>query len=296
MENEKNIVPEAATTEAANIKTRSVRADEAVLNRFVQLSKDYFGSQNECLSQLVATWELHNAANELPEMKTDIQDIEAHLQAVQAAFVHILELNANAESRIALDYAARLESKDKVIEDYQQKLASAKDTIIALKSAAETTTSELDNVKTILALAEEEKVRLSSSLNDKTALVADKQAIIDELTKKLPDAAITEKIIADLKTDNAAANKKVDELAKELAGVKAAAEIAQKTAALEIKDAKASSELAVKAAELNAKTAIADAKEESQMRIAELSETIEQLRNEIYILKTHQEKKLDNAT
>lgn len=288
MENEKSIVPDAVETEATNIKTRSVRADEAVLNRFVQLSKDYFGSQNECLSQLVATWELHNAANELPEMKTDIQDIEAHLQAVQSAFVHILELNANAESRISLDYAARLESKDKVIEDYQQKLTATKETISALKSAAETTASELLSVKNMLAATEEENSRLSSSLNDKAALVADKQAIIDELTKKLPDAAVTDKIISDLKSDNAAANKKVDELTKELSGVKAASELAKKSADLEIKEAKARSELAVKAAELNAKTAIADAKEQSQKRIDELSDTIEQLRNEIYILKTQQ--------
>lgn len=287
MENEKITTSDiAAEAETTNIKTRSVRADEAVLNRFAQLSKDYFGSQNECLAQLVATWEMHNAAGELPNMKADINDVEAHLQSVQSAFVHILELNANAESRIALEYNARLESKDKVIADYQSKLAEAKEGLHTLKAAAEDTALELSAVKDKLDTAEKENNRLTAVIDDKSALVADKQSIIDELTKKLPDAAATDKIVADLKSDNAMAVQKIDKLTRELAEEKANADWARKKAELEIKEAKANAELAVKTAELNAKTAIAEAKEASQKRIEELSEVIEKLRNDIYMLKT----------
>lgn len=106
--------------ENAEMKTRSIRADEATLDKFKQLSES-FENQGECLSQLITAYEISTAKHTLTDMKSDIADYESHIQSIQEAFLHVLELNSNAEQRIRQEYALLLQSKDKTISELQNR-------------------------------------------------------------------------------------------------------------------------------------------------------------------------------
>lgn len=54
-------------------------------------------------------------------MKTNIDDFDSHLNSLQKGFLHVLELNQNAEHCVRLEFQQQLESKDKIITDLQQR-------------------------------------------------------------------------------------------------------------------------------------------------------------------------------
>lgn len=121
--------------ETVEMKTRSIRADEATLEKFKALSES-FENQGECLASLITAYEISNAKHVLSDMKTDISDYESHIQSIQEAFLHVLELNNNAEQRIRQEYAALLQSKDKTIADLQSRSEELEKEATAAKEKA----------------------------------------------------------------------------------------------------------------------------------------------------------------
>ena len=116
------------------IKVRSIRANEATLDKFKSLSSE-FESQGDCLSQLITAYEISNAKHILTDVKADIADYESHINSIQQAFLHVLELNSNAEKRIRQEFNDLLCSKDSQI--------------ISLQERADKTEHELENANNI---------------------------------------------------------------------------------------------------------------------------------------------------
>lgn len=223
----------SAESESTNMKTRSIRADENVLNKFVQLSKE-FGNQSECLAQLVSTWELHNASTALPDMATDIADIEAHLQALQAAYVHILELNANADERVGMEYKTRLESKDKSISDYQTKLKEAENTLAEAKAEVEATQTKLADTQDKVSALEADKESLVSDMHEKIDYISSLNAQLSDFRAERHKYQEADKRIQELQASKEEAEKQTRRLEKEVDNLNATIVNNQKTAENEL--------------------------------------------------------------
>lgn len=182
--------------ENQEVKVRSIRADEATLDKFKSLSSE-FESQGDCLAQLITTYEINNAKHILTDVKADIADYESHINSLQQAFLHVLELNSNSEQRIRQEFNDLLDSKDKQIISLQER-ANAADN--ELENAKNVYQQNIDLLKASENEANKELKLLNQSLATKIRecdqaerTVHDKQLIIDNLTSRLPDQAEVDK-------------------------------------------------------------------------------------------------------
>ena len=108
-----------------DLKARSFRVSESVAEKFKQISED-FDNQNAALESLISAYEIQSAKAVLTDRQTDISDYDSHLQAIQSAFLHSLEINENAEKRIRAEFQNLLSSKDEMIMMLQEQLEAAK--------------------------------------------------------------------------------------------------------------------------------------------------------------------------
>ena len=86
-----------------------IRIDDETREKFKQISES-FGSQGECVQALVNAYEVQNAKKILKGMETNISDFQAMADSIVKAYINALELNANSESRIRLEFADKLDN------------------------------------------------------------------------------------------------------------------------------------------------------------------------------------------
>lgn len=251
--------------ENVEMKTRSIRADEATLEKFKTLSES-FENQGECLATLITAYEISNAKHVLSDMKTDIADYESHIQSIQEAFLHVLEMNNNAEQRIRQDYIALLQSKDKTIAELQSRSED-------LQRAAE---------------AAEEKAKEEIEMNNITVGLErqyrkDAEAEADTLRALNIDYMDKSKLYEQLATERAAENTRLKEELAELKPVKEEMLRLQEhnsTQAAELQSLKADIERMKTETDYNRRIAEAELKEAIAETKAAYMEKIDQLRAE----------------
>ena len=219
---------------ADEMKTRSIRADEETLEKFKNISEE-FANQGECLSTLINAYEIAKAKNTLTNMQTDIEDYESHISAIQKAFLHVLELNENTEVRCREELGGLLNSKDKTIEDLQQRLSDAEDKQKAAELETENNKSELDNVLNELDNAKVRIDKLEKDVLEHKNIIKDKQTIIDSINLKVDEAErikseseSKDKTILALKDEVDTKGKSIAQLQAEIDKCKSDAEIASK--------------------------------------------------------------------
>ncbi len=205
--------------ENQEVKVRSIRADEPTYEKFKALSTE-FDNQGECLSQLILAYEVSKAKHVLVDMQSDIADYESHIGSIQNAFLHVLELNNNAEQRIRHEFADQLSSKDKIISDLQERVEHAENLLERTKEECQdniqNTTEELSDLKNKLLktqkdLAEERK---KNEQNERS--LSDKQTIIENLMLRLPEQDKINKHIAELENADDLKGKEIDKLQSDI--------------------------------------------------------------------------------
>ena len=92
---------------------------------------------------------MQNASVVLTDRQTDITDYNSHIQALQAAFLHSLEITENTENRIRTEFQKQLDSKE--------------NTIISLQDLVNGLENRMKTADERIATAE----KISQSLRDK---------------------------------------------------------------------------------------------------------------------------------
>lgn len=176
---------------ANELKNRSFRISEETTEKFRQLCTG-FDNQNTALNALITAYEIQQAQAIITERQTDISDYDTHLQALQRAFLHSLELNENAESRIRQEFQRQLESKNSIILDFQEHVRQAEQaeqtarnqlliTEKNLSDLTEQTTSQIDNLQT-------ELTNKQNTFELAREQIAEKNTKLEELRKQLVQA------------------------------------------------------------------------------------------------------------
>lgn len=106
------------------IKQTNFRLDEDRVAEFRAFCDSEGYNQAQGFDYLMNILALEQAKNIISNRETEITEFEMHSKALVDAFIRSLELCNNAEERIREDFVAQLNSKDKQIIDYQQKLAT----------------------------------------------------------------------------------------------------------------------------------------------------------------------------
>lgn len=261
---------ELKNTEPVQMKARSIRASEDVFIKFKELSES-FGSQGDCLEQLITAYELNNSKNALPGVRSDISDFESHVNSIQQAYIHILELNSNAEDRIRQEFKIQLDSKDSIIVNLQKTVSELKNSLEEVKSNSE---SKIETLTIENNSLNNEKTDILNRLNNAEKMIAEKDSIIfDKQT-------IIEKLNADvlehkeLKEINSKLEKELKIKSDSAVCTAARAETLEKQ--LKALTEEHEKELAITAKEHEAdkKIAVLEAREQQQTKIEKQSETI----------------------
>lgn len=159
----------------------NMRVSEEVAERFRAFCKEQGVSQPQGMDSLLSMMELVQAKEALPNRKTDIESFEMHVKALMDAFLHSLEINAEAEERVKAQFIASLESKDKTILDLQEKVEDLKTMLAEAKNGQQDSENRTAEAERKAAAA----VEVAESAQ-RTA--ADKAAIVEMLTSKLQEA------------------------------------------------------------------------------------------------------------
>lgn len=290
------------------MKTRSFRISEEVSEKLKAICGE-FPNQSVALESLISAYEVQNATAVLTDRQTDISDYNSHMQALQTAFLHSLEVNENAESRIRQEFQRQLESKDSIISDLQERIRKAESdaeraTEQAAITAAEANASveqvikENDSLQEKLNSSDKQVSELSVRLTSVQSQVTDKQQIIDNLNQKISEAETATKKADEAEARALKAESELNEVKSELSEAKKlhesdVKELKQQLASQQTA-AEQSAQVAERLAEVAKREALADLKEKYIAELDELRKRVQELTEENFRIKsTEKAKKIE---
>ena len=237
---------------------------------------------------------MQSAKAVLTDRQTDIADYDAHLQAIQSAFLHSLEINENAERRIRAEFQNLLSSKDEMIMMLQTQLEASR----AESATAALTVQEVTERADRDSQAAEEQIaeyikRAENAENEKYAAIrssesaeAARKELLDILhdTKEQLSMSRTEAVRA-IESEKQYADK-VKKLTEQLAEQQRKAERAE----TELEKQKVMAEMAAERAEVAKQQAILEERTKQSDKIQELYSEINELRKELHPVQTSKRK------
>ena len=287
------------------MKVRSFRISDSVAEKFKAFCSE-FDNQNAALDSLIATYEMQNAKSVLMDRKTEIADLDTHIQAIQSAFLRSLELNENAEPRVRTEFNSLLSSKDETIIQLQTEKAKALEQVEQYKSSYDKVVQDTD--KQLKAIQEKVSKNNQALQNEKERADTEQKAreqaetisaMLSDQVKELQGQ------LAQLKAQNAELSKRAEQaettsskLADELIKLKSAYSEVQRT--LTDEQASRTKELAAaeKERETAVKYAIADTAGKYQRKIDEMQLKIDDMQTkqaeQLAILFSNQNKQNNN--
>jgi chromosome segregation ATPase len=271
---------------AKETKPKNIRATEETHDKFAQLAEENFPNQGAALEAFINAWEIQNAKNAVPERETDIADFDSHIQALQRAFLHSLDVAQSAENRARDEFRRKLETMEEEKEELRRKLELAKDGEQYYKGQIEAANKTAIEAATAADTAKRHATTLETSIEETkqnaAAQIADKQRLIDTLTEQLTEA---------LEKASAA-----EEAIKEADSLRGALEKSRREHEREQKDAQAAAQVAAAKAEAEKALAISEARNSATTELLKtinensaLKVEIERLKARITLLESPKE-------
>jgi hypothetical protein len=182
---------------------KSIRADDETYEKFKVIASEEFGNQGQCLSTLIGLYELEQSKVTLVERKLEINDFQMHLNKIGELFMTSLKLNQDAEIRVRAEFEGLLESKDRMIIDFQGKVDQ-------LTDANEYSTEKLKitDDENIQLFSENIKIKKEMEIDSKehSNMMADKDNLNKALTESCHERKVEiEKLQIEVETHKAQA-------------------------------------------------------------------------------------------
>ena len=173
---------------------KQLRVSDEVFERFRSLAKEAGLTQGEALSAMISVYELSMGTQVYPSVEDDIKAFERSINLLLQLYGTAIKTGQSQRELAIAEVRRTLESRDKIIQDLQDQLMIAKDSIKRTDDLA----AQLSDATARLATATEE-------LNSLRLIV-----------RSMPDASSVkklERLNADLKQQVAVLNSQVSEKA-----------------------------------------------------------------------------------
>ena len=266
----------------------SARLEEEQIEKIKTLSSELGINQAELIDKLITVYEIAESKNILKGLETDITDFESHLQSLQSAFLHVLEINANADNRIRSEFKNQIESKENIIIDLQEQIRTTKEFANEKVAEYEKRNDELMQSVELLSDENEElknKIQVcNESIEDKNKSLADKQIIIENLTARLPEQSVTEQKINSLELEKRELEDELKQKDELISSLQKKFSDVEKQLADEKKKYEYEIKVIEQQSEIELKQKLLTEKEKNQKKYEDLSEKFFQLQQELNIL------------
>lgn len=162
------------------IKQTNFRIDAETADRFRAFCEENRLNQAQGFDHIMDVLSLAQAKDTVPERKTEIEDFENHIKALMSAFLHSIEINANAENRVHDVYKSQLESKDKQIIQLQEEVRIQKEFANQMSNSFLEEERKRQLAEETMRTAQAQEQKAMSALTDKESL----NALLDEKLKE----------------------------------------------------------------------------------------------------------------
>lgn len=156
------------------LKVRSLRIDETTFDKFKSIATEEFGNQGQCLSALINLYETEKSKHVIVDRKLEIESFQLYINKLQELYLTSLSLNEDTEERIKSSYDKLLDSKDKIIQNLQEKFELEEEEYSKLRKASKESKLEFEKKEALIIelqkSLDEKSKEYTTSLEDKTLL------------------------------------------------------------------------------------------------------------------------------
>lgn len=213
-----------------NTVVKNIRAPQAAFDRLKALTDESFPNQGAALEALLNSWEMQIAKAAIPSREADISDFDSHLQAIQRAFMHSLEVAENAENRARDAFRRQVETLEAEKAELRERMTRAEAEARAAASERESALTSAREANKRADAAERHAAALEKSLETEKANAAaqieDKQRLIDSLTAQLTEAHKDAKAAEETAKEADSLKRRLAEAKQELTDAQTAATVA----------------------------------------------------------------------
>lgn len=248
---------------------KQLRLTDETFERFKSIASDNGLTAQQTMDSLLLAYETGMSRADNPDVLTDIDNFQLHMNAISESYLHILQLKKDTEDRVRVDFANKLQSKDATIEDLQSQKAE-------LTAISENAKLEINNNQNIIQTLTKENEEKSNEISSLQNQLKDKEDIISGLREKTLEIeslkAEHDKLNADIKTKDATIqNLKADLTAEQM----------------KVKDMTRDAEIQKQKSELDKQLAVSQIKETYSDKVESLRADKEKLLDEISKLKDY---------
>lgn len=180
------------------LKPKSFRISDETAERIKAITAEIGGNQQEALSKMIEAYEFQKGKAILVERKADIERFEEYMSILVRMYMGALEDNQNISETIRTEFAALLNSKDKTIQEFQDKCSAISEelsvTIVNLDKLRENHTAANEQLSKVSTDLREKELQYVSMLTDKENLNRALAGTIDELKDKI--TRMTDEVLA----------------------------------------------------------------------------------------------------
>ena len=166
------------TTGVDEVKPRTFRLAESVVNDFTDKRNAVDLSANDFMKKMLAMIDLGAAAEMLPERKAEIAQVEFYFREFMSSYVQSLLLYHRADDIAREKNKQEIEEKKNLIRTLQATIINNNETISALEQEVRRLTMECDRTKKELATAQSN----SKTSEDVSVKLSELQKQVEVLT------------------------------------------------------------------------------------------------------------------
>lgn len=248
---------------------KQLRLTDETFEKFKSIASDNGLTAQQTMDSLLLAYETGMSRAENPDVLTDIDNFQLHMNAITESYLHILQLKKDTEDRVRVDFANKLQSKDATIEDLQSQKAE-------LTAISENAKLEINNNQNIIQTLTKENEEKSNEISRLQNQLKDKEDIISGLREKTLEIeslkAEHDKLDADIKTKDATIQSLKADLTAEQ---------------MKVKDMTRDAEIQKQKSELDKQLAVSQIKETYSDKVESLRADKEKLLDEISKLKDY---------
>lgn len=126
------------------IKPRSLRLSDEVMDKLKEITADLGGNQQRAMEKLMEVYDKEQMRVSNSGLQENMDTFESYMSVLSGMYLTALQTNQDMRALVREEFKGKLESKDRIIEDLQKKLAEAEKIATGFTEREEVLRAEID--------------------------------------------------------------------------------------------------------------------------------------------------------
>lgn len=172
----------------------NLRLEEETVEKFRTFCKKNEVTNAQAFDMMLSALELEQAKTKVGPRAKEIEQYQMHIKSLLNSFVNSIEMNETAEERIRGEFRRQLEVKDKIIEEFTNKIKGAEEA--AKKEKEEADKVKEESKKEIELIQEKCRKEIEEIRTQLDICKVENKNLVDDLNKTYERAQKTDEIVS----------------------------------------------------------------------------------------------------